>query len=175
MLEALAKLIRTKNEVDAQIAAIVGRPAQIQPVGEYVAAAVFDIELEPAAAHAGSDGRFTRGALAGKSVNVTWHGKNDGLLNLDPGRPADYYLVLTGPRTAATSSQAGTSPWLISSVYLFDGEALLREARSLGMQVGVATSIRFRVWDLAEIYPAQRNQLLPLTDEQRRELSFFGA
>lgn len=174
MLERLAALIRSKNAIDAEIAAILGRPAQIGHAGDYIAATIFGIALERSAANRGFDGRFADGALAGKTVNVKWYGKNEGLLDLNASHPPDFYLVFTGPRSAPASSRGATRPWVIASVFLFDAHALLREARERGVQVGVATSLRLRSWDLAEIYPAQRNQALLLSDAQRRELSLFG-
>ena len=44
---------------------IVGRPALIGHVGEYIASRVFGIALEHSAANKGYDGRFTDGPLAG--------------------------------------------------------------------------------------------------------------
>ena len=174
MLKGLAKLIRAKNEVDAEIAAIVGRPAQLRNVREFIAATIFDIELEYPSASSAFDGRFRGGSLAGKTANVKWYSKNEGLLDLDPLLHADFYLVFAGPRSAPASTRGETGSWLISSVFLFNAEALLRDAATLGLRVGDATSVPRRAWDLAELYPAQRNQTLLLTNAQRQELSHFG-
>jgi len=71
-LKELARLIHTKNEIDARIAALIGRSALIGHVGEYIAAQVFDIRLEHSASNKALDGFFASGPLAGRSVNVKW-------------------------------------------------------------------------------------------------------
>lgn len=48
-LERLADFIRRRNQIGRQIAALIGRPATIGHVGEFIAAAVFDLELEESA------------------------------------------------------------------------------------------------------------------------------
>jgi hypothetical protein len=77
-LEELAVFIRRKNAIDAEIAAIVGRPAQMGHVGEYIAAQVFDILLEHSASTRSIDGYFATAPLAGRSVNIKWYGKQEG-------------------------------------------------------------------------------------------------
>ena len=64
-LARLASLIRRRNLVDGEIAATIGRPAHLGHIGEFVAAAIFDIKLLESATHKGADGHFTRGPLAG--------------------------------------------------------------------------------------------------------------
>ena len=51
------------------ITTLVGRPALIGHLGEYIASRIFDIELEPTAVSKGVDGRFTKGKLSGKRGN----------------------------------------------------------------------------------------------------------
>jgi hypothetical protein len=88
----------------------------------------------------------------------------------------DYYLVLTGPKSAPLSSRGATRPAVLSSVFLFDVRELVA-ARLLdrpGMVFGVATSIPNRYWDASEVYPAQQNPVLPLSDVQRAQLALFG-
>ena len=63
-LDELAQLIREKNEHDARITAIVGRPALIGHVGEYIASQIFNVALHESATHKGSDGYFLRGDQA---------------------------------------------------------------------------------------------------------------
>ena len=65
----LVALLRQYNQIGSQIAAIIGRPAQIGHIGEFIASQIFDIELEKIANAKAIDGRFRVGALAGKSVN----------------------------------------------------------------------------------------------------------
>ena len=63
-LERLADLIRERNANEVAITGIVGRPAQLGHIGEYIASRIFDIELEQDAAHRGSDGQFRSGPFA---------------------------------------------------------------------------------------------------------------
>ncbi len=69
-LRRLAGLVREKNAVEREIAALTGRPALPGHVGEYVAAAIFDLALHPSAGDRGSDGVFRSGPVAGRSVNM---------------------------------------------------------------------------------------------------------
>lgn len=69
-LEQLARAIKQRNVVAAEIARIVDRPALIGSVGEYIAAWIFGIQLEQSAVRKGIDGHFARGNLAGKTVNI---------------------------------------------------------------------------------------------------------
>jgi hypothetical protein len=173
-LERLAQLIRTRNAVDEEIAAVIGRPALAGHIGEYVAARVFDIDLEASAARKAIDGRFRSGPLAGASVNIKCYAKLEGLLDLAPSSPPDYYLVLVGPRSAAASSRGGMRPWLIHSVFLFDANRLLHQLGLRGVKVGIATSVARQLWDEAAVYPAQQNMDLVLSETQRRTLGLFA-
>ncbi len=93
----LADLIHTRNAVAEQITTLIDRPAEIGHVGEFIAAEVFDIALEESATNKGFDGRFRSGTLAGKTVDVKWYAKKEGLVDLRLEFLPDYYLVLTGP------------------------------------------------------------------------------
>ena len=64
-------------------------------------------------------------------------------------------------------------PWLIHSVDLFDAHAPVGVLERRGLKIGIATSVRQRLWDQAEIYPVLRNRALVLSSEQRRLLSLF--
>lgn len=172
-LDALARLIRQKNAVDAQIASHLGRPAHIGHAGEFIAAQIFDILLHDSATTAGSDGHFRSGPLAGRSVNVKWYGKHEGLLDLALKSPPDLYLVLAGPKAAAISSRGTTRPWVVRHAFLFDARALHALLEARGVKLGTATSVAAAVWDAAEIYPASSNQLLALTAPQTDALSLF--
>ena len=48
-LEQIAKIIKRKNVIDDEVAAITGRPALIGHTGEYIASRIFDIKLEESA------------------------------------------------------------------------------------------------------------------------------
>ncbi len=170
----LARLIGARNAIDNDIAGLIGRPAQIGHLGEYIAARIFDIELEKSATHKGSDGDFRGGPLAGQTVNIKWYGKLEGVLDINPEATPDYYLVLAGPRSAAASSRGTVRPWVIESVYLFDTHKLMPALRDRGVRLGIATSVAKQFWDEAEIYPSQRNQEVTLSDEQRGLLGLFA-
>lgn len=171
-LTRLADLLRQRNDLDREIAALTGRPALPGHLGEYIAAAIFDIELHPSAVSKGSDGRFRSGPLAGRTVNVKWYSAFCGLLDIRPDALPEYFLVLAGPRTPAVSSRNTTLPLVIASVYLFQAATLVH-ALTGRVKIGVATSVAIPFWDAAELYPTNRNTCFPLSDEQRRLLSSF--
>ncbi len=54
----LANQVHRKNAVEAAIASIIGRPAFIGHVGEYIASYVFDIALEASASARWIDGHL---------------------------------------------------------------------------------------------------------------------
>ncbi len=170
-LAKLAELVRRKNVIESQISALIGRPALLGHVGEYIAAHVFGITLEESASHRGSDGRFADGLLAGRSVNIKWYTRQTGALDITPASLPDYYLVLTGPRAPALSSRGMTLPWAIEAVYLFDALALVEKLAARRVKIGVATSVTQTAWEQAEIFPTQRNSMLILSDSQRDLLS----
>lgn len=173
-LHQLADLLKEKHLIDERIANLVGRPAQIGHVGEYIASEIFGIALERSATAKGMDGRFTTGLLAGRSVNIKWYGKLEGVLDLTPAYLPDEYLVMTGPRSGALSSRGGHRPWLIQSVFLFDAHELVQQLGARGSKLGVASSVPRQFWDAAEIYPEQRNRRLLLSDTQRAMLALFS-
>jgi hypothetical protein len=129
--------------------------------------------LEESASQKGLDGRFTHGQLAGRSVNIKWYAKREGLLDVTPDALPDFYLVLAGPKSAASSSRGEDRPWVIENVYLFDAPQLVRRLRSRGVKIGIATSVRQQLWDEAEIYPTARNTRLILSNAQRKLLAHF--
>ena len=170
-LKSLADLIKQRNLIDDEIAAIIDRPAERGHIGEFVAAAIFDIELHESASNKGSDGVFRSGPHKGRSVNVKFYGKDWGILEISPDDPPDFYLVLTGTKATAASSKGQTSPLTISSAFLFDHHQLVSR---LTVKIGTATSVRRQFWDEAEIYPNQNDELLQLTPEQLSMLDMFG-
>jgi hypothetical protein len=76
-LERLAALIREQNRVAEEIGKLIGRPALVGHVGEFIAAKVFDIKLAASATERAIDGHFVSGPLVGRSVNVKWYGARD--------------------------------------------------------------------------------------------------
>ena len=184
-LTALIELLKERNALDEKIARLIGRPATTGHIGEYIAASIFGITLENSASHRGYDGHFSDGPLAGRTVDIKYYTKQEGVLDLPkaadltPAVLPDYYLVLTGAKPATTSSRGIHRPLVIEAIFLFDAiplvRALLLRASKLGRKVniGVATSIPKQFWDEAELYPAQRNQAFVLTPEQKSLLALF--
>ena len=142
-------------------------------LGEWIASQVFDIELETSAATAAIDGRFRSGPLLGKTVNIKWYLKREGLLDMTLTDTLDYYLVMTGPAGAPSSSAGRVRPWLIDDVYLFDARQLSLVQQSRGVKVGPASSVPSRYWAVAEIFPNWTNPLLQITPEQSAVLGLF--
>jgi hypothetical protein len=109
-LARAAALLRERNAFDAELARLIQRPMTSGHLGEWITAQVFDIELEASAAAAGIDGRFRPGPSQGRTVNIRWYLKREGLLDTTESTALDYYLVLTGPPSAAASSRGTTRP-----------------------------------------------------------------
>lgn len=172
-LVRLAELIQTRNAVTSEIAALIGRPAQLGHIGEYIASRILGIVLEESASQKSIDGHFTYGELAGHTVNIKWYTKQEGLLALNVEHLPDFYLVLAGPKAGASSSRGTVRPWVIEAVYLFDAHKLLSVLLSRGIKISEATSVRRHLWDEAEIYPVQQNTRLMLSEEQRALWEFF--
>jgi hypothetical protein len=173
-IEVIAACLQERNAIDDKIASIIERPMTSGHLGEWLASRVFDIELEKSAVAAAIDGRFANGALAGKTVNVKWYLKREGLLDVNVSEDLDYYLVLSGPKSPPVSSRDGVRPWCISAVYLFDARGLLADLRSRNLMTGVATSVRSALWDAAEIYPSANNPSLVVGAEQAAILGMFA-
>jgi len=172
-LALLADHLQKRNQIDAEIGEIIGRPMTAGHLGEWIASEVFGLERNKAANTKAIDGIFLTGALAGKTVNVKWYLKREGILDMSPSDDLDYYLVLTGPIASAGSSVLGTRPWRIDAVYLIDAKALHLDLLDRGRRVGVASSVRNAVWDSAEIFPRD-NPALPLAADQRAALEKFA-
>ncbi len=172
-LQFLGSLLKSRNTVDSKIANIIGRPTHVQDVGEYIASVIFGIAIEEPTPHKGSSGRFTHGPLAGRNVDVQWYIRRDGELNIKPDALPDYYLVLAGPKSGVVSIRNLANPWTIESVFLFDAHKLVEVLRERNVKIGAATSVIGVLWDRAEIYPRQVNNMLMLSEEQRTLLNLF--
>jgi len=170
-LSWLASLIKSRNTIDGKMATLIGRSAQANNVGEYIAASIFKIAFEEVGKQRGYDGRFTQGPLAGKTVDVQWHPRHDGQINIRQDAYPDYYLILAGPESASTSL---ANPWIIETVFLFQANELLNALRERGVQIGSGTSITGPLWERAAIYPVPRNTKLVLSDEERKLLFLFS-
>jgi hypothetical protein len=176
-LTELAALLRERNALDARIGRLLDRPVTTGHIGEWIAARIFDIELEAAANIAGYDGHFTTGALAGQTVNVKAYGKHESSLDMKSTAPLDYYLVFTGPKPtkeAWISTRGTLRPFCIHSVFLFDAHRLRAEIIARGKTPSEATSVLSARWQAAEIYPRSNNPLLVISEAQRRQLELFA-
>lgn len=173
-LRRLASLFKLRNEIDAQMAALIDRPASIGHLGEYIASSIFDIELATSAVNKGHDGFFRTGPQAGQTVNIKMYGKLENLLDINPAALADGYLVLAGPRASSTTSRGGTRPLVIESVHFFKSSELIPILQERGVKIGVATSVPKALWQAAEIYPSQTSKAMVITREQRGLLALFA-
>ena len=174
-LEKIAELLEKRRQIDRKISKIIGRPALKGHIGEHIASKIFQIKLEDSASAKGIDGVFIKGPLKGKTVNIKLYGKREGILDIALDNLADYYLVLTGPKSAATTSRESSRPIVISDVYLFKMPELVSRLRKRGAKIGNATSVAKYYWAEAEIYPHKVNEELELTREQSRLLELFAA
>jgi hypothetical protein len=95
-LARIAALLHERNSIDAELAGLIQRPMTSGHLGEWIAAQIFNIELEASAAAAGIDGRFRSGPLQNRTVNIKWYLKREGLLDTTESAELDFYLVLTG-------------------------------------------------------------------------------
>jgi len=173
-LEGLAELIKAHNVVNAEIAAVTGRPAELGHTGEYLAAHIFGIELQESAAHKAIDGHFSAGALAGRTVNVKWYGKQDGLLDVSLDPILDYYLVMTGPKGGEGSSRGAVIAWVIAQVFLVDAAEVRALVLARGRKLDNPVSIPSAIWQASLTYPGIGNGRLLLTDQQRADLALFA-
>ena len=172
-IERLADLLQQRNSIDEQIGALIGRPALPGHICEFIASKVFGVGLSQSASQAAIDGYFTDPPLAGKSADIKFYPKHEGLLDVNRSTLPDFYLVLAGPRTAAMSSRGTTRPLVIESVFLFTARTLHEQLRQRGVKIGIATSVHRALWDAAEIYP-RPNPALTLTPGQREALALFA-
>jgi hypothetical protein len=173
-LARAAALLRERNVIDAELAGLMQRPMTSGHLGEWIAAQIFDIELESAANAAGVDGHFRSGPLQNCSVDIKWYLKREGMLDTTRSAILDYYLVLAGPPSGAASSKDTTRPWCIQAVSLFDARQLRAEQTTRGVKRGVASSVTSQQWTAAEIYPSGTNPRLAVTPQQAEQLSQFG-
>lgn len=172
-LERVSMLVAHRNGIDAEIGSITGWPVVAGHLGEWIAAQVFDIELENSAVSKAIDGRFRSGLLAGKTVNVKWYGMQEGLLDMSDDPALDYYLVMAGPKGPPSSSRGVPRPLTLDAVYLFDAHELFKSLTERGIKIGIATSVRTAHWSAAEIHPNPNNSTLILGPEQHNALSLF--
>jgi hypothetical protein len=173
-LRPLASLLAQRNMIDDEIARLIGRPAIPGHIGEYIAAAIFDIELFFSATHRAADGVFRMGPLQGKEVNIKLYGKQEGIIDVREDAVPDFYLVLTGLKAGAESTRGRTRPLVINHAYIFPGQALLQTLKSRGRRVGPASSIPQAEWDRAEVWPVPASGHLILEPAQATALGMFS-
>ena len=172
-LDTLAALLREHNKVGEQIAKLIGRPALTGHLGEFIASKIFDVKLETSATSAGIDGRFRSGSLVDRSVNIKRYLKLE-TLDINPRHLPDYYLVLAGPRSKATSSRGASRPFVISHVFLFETLPLCASLSARGVKLQTGTSLRRDVWDAREIFPENNNAQYQVSEAQRSTLALFA-
>lgn len=174
-IEKLAQLIKQRNQIDNQITEIINRPALTGHIGEYIASKIFDIELEKSASAKSYDGKFRKGNLKGKTVNIKFYPKKENLLDVKDinSQPPDYYLVLTGPNSKEINSIGKTRELVINYVFLFESDDLLEKLKKRNVNIGVATSVISDYWDLVEIYPKQKKKLIKLSKEKINQIQLF--
>jgi hypothetical protein len=176
-VQQLAELVHERNSVAMRITQLIGRPAQIGHIGEWIASKVFEIELEDSAITKGLDGWFRSGSLAGKSVNIKYYAKLEGLLAICENALPDYFLVLTGPRSTSMKSRGDARLWYIDLAFIFRASDLCSTLRASGTAKidSCATSIRRQLWMEAEIYPASSSPILALNSTQKDMLQSFSS
>lgn len=174
-LEKLAGLVHERNTLSQRITAVIGRPAQIGHIGEFIASRIFDIQLEDSAVTKGFDGRFKTGKLMGRTANIKFYAKKEGLLDIRLDALPDYFLVMTGPETKIAHSRGETRPWYIDFVFLFHAQRLVEQLNIRGVKIGTATSVVMAEWTAAEIYPKANNWEYSLDKSQIAMLQPFGS
>ena len=174
-LERFADLVRTWNAINRALGRFLGRSASSGHITEDIASRIIHILLEQRANHPVSDGTFTAGALAGKSVNVKWRGGGSRTVNVkDVNHLPDYFLSFVGPKKSAiTDPSPGYHPFSIKEVCLFEAETLATLLREKGKEKGHMTSVQKQVWDQARIYPQHEHSPIRLTPEQETMLALF--
>ena len=104
---------------------------------------------------------------------MKFYPKREGVLDIDRKHPPDYYLVLAGPESSATSSEGSPRPWCIKEVFPFEAAPLVARVLARGVRVGTATSVRNQEWDRARIYSASSVDPPELAKHQIDALRFF--
>lgn len=162
-LAGLATLLKRRALIDDEISVMIGRPALKGHIGEYVAAAIFDIELNRSGSAKGNDGFFRGGPFRGRRVNVKFYTRWDGLLDMHVGDGApEHYLVLAG---------TGSGSWGIQDAFLFDHAALI----AAGVRAGTACSVKRALAEAARVYPGRPDGFFELSHEQAAAIECFRA
>ena len=151
---------------------MIGRAGLVSHIGEFIAERVFSLELEDSRTNKGFDGRFKKGKLKGKTVNVKLYPKRERFIDWKDDALPDYFLILAGPKGK------GRRPVMIRNVFVFDSKqtrgVLLSRGVNIPLDKRVQASVRDYQWKEAEIYPNPSNPILRLTPSQRDMLAFFS-
>lgn len=131
-LTKLSELLKAQNQIHYEISKIIKRPAQHGHIVEFIAASIFGIQLNQNAAQKGMDGIFTSGLLNGRSVDIKYHSKHEGLLNANVMALPEYFLILAGPKSPAVSSKNQHHPFTIQFVFLLNSTDIIEEATEVG-------------------------------------------
>jgi hypothetical protein len=91
-IDRIASLLQERNALDRSIAGLIDRPMTAGHLGEWIAARIFDIELEPSAVAAAIDGRFRSGPLVTAHRQREMYLKREGLLDMTDSAALDHYL-----------------------------------------------------------------------------------
>lgn len=177
-LKELSSLIKHWNEIEAKISGLIKHPGTIENIGEYIAEQVFSIKLEKSKTQKGYDGRFTKGALKGRKVNIKIARERESYIDWRDDALPEYFLILTGPkRTSRKRAELGR-PIRITNVYLFEVDSTRRILLSRGVSLPkgkrVQASVIGELWDKAEVYPHQVCMQLRVSPVQKAMLSLFG-
>lgn len=174
-LADLAAVIAQRNDIDQAISQIIGCPAHTGHVAEFIAAAIFELDLMPTANHKHFDGTFSEGPLKNQTINVKYRGRHYGGLNMGTSQVArnhpDWYLVLAGPTSKPASSKRTTTPWAIDQVFLLNSRELLIHLN--GKRPGISTSLPKAVWKAAMLFPEAASPHYQITEKQRSLLTLF--
>jgi len=179
-LRKLSRLIRKWNDIESEIASLIGCPGLVQNIGEYVAEKVFNLKLEKSKTTKGFDGRFTLGGLRGRTVNVKIYPEREGFIDWKDDALPDYFLILAGPKRKGRRTTGKGHPLIITNTYLFDTRKLRRLLVSRNVQIKRATnrtvqaSVRVSDWEEAEVFPKRRCMLMNLSPKQKKMLALFG-
>lgn len=179
-LTELSKLIKQWNRIESKIFNIIGEPGLVGHIGEYIAEAVFGIELEKSKTTKGFDGRFKRGNLRDRKVNVKTYPKRESFIDWRDDALPEYFLILSGPKRKTGKGAKAPRPITITNVHLFDVKRLRRTLKSRGIKIEderrltVQASVKAELWNRAEVYPRQTCKLLQLTGRQKEMLALFG-
>jgi hypothetical protein len=172
LLDRLAGLLHQRHRIDLDIATIIGRTPERGHIGEFIAAVVFDIQLNQSASQRGFDGHFRSGPRATRRVNIKFYGRCEYLLDLSLSGTPDDYLVLVGSSPKAPGSSIQTRPRLIDAVYLFDAAKLHCALQAKNLKLGTAASVAKPLWEPSKIWPGVVSEMV--SDQQAEMLNRFG-